>query len=188
MFVNLSHAPRRTAEPPSLLDLLGECHQRIRHFIGLSCEVARRRDTPAAEVSRACADAARYFSEALPLHVADEEESITPHLRDRSPAVNEALDTSSAQHVWHAAQIELLLRALGEVGRAPLDESARERLASIAAPLRTELEEHLALEERGIFPVIRDMPAETQALIIDELRARRRAPPLLTMNEANERG
>ncbi|MCC6766482.1 MAG: hemerythrin domain-containing protein [Deltaproteobacteria bacterium] len=174
MLINLSSRP--AAEASSLVDLLGECHHRIRHFIGLACAVARRRDVPAVEAAQACADAMRYFSEALPLHVADEEQSIAPRLRDRSPAVNDVLDALSAQHLRHDARIELLLRALAEVRRAPLDEAAKSRLAAVAEPLQTEFEEHLALEERVIFPALRhEVPAETQTSIVDELRERRRA-------------
>ena len=69
MLLTLSAHRRR--EPPGLVELLEACHQRIRHFIGLCNEVARRGDVPTAETAQACADAARYFREALPLHVAE---------------------------------------------------------------------------------------------------------------------
>ena len=185
MLINLSL--RRTTGAQDLVDLLGRCHLRIRHFVALACEIAHRREASPDQVTQACADAARYFSEALPLHIADEEESIAPRLRGLRPEVDDALDAMSAQHGHHAPQLELLLCALAEVRRAPFDENARAELAAVAGPLKAEFEEHLALEERLIFPVIRQtLPQETQALIIDELRRRRRAPRRETRSGATQ--
>lgn len=172
MLITLSAHRRR--EPSGLVELLEACHQRIRHFIGLCSEVARRGDVPAAETAQACADAARYFREALPLHVADEDESIFPRLLGSSAAVDDALATLRREHAQQEEQVVLLLRALEQVRRQPLDERSRGQLAAIAVPLEAELEEHLLLEESTIFPVIRDLLSiEVQRLIVDELRARR---------------
>jgi len=164
----------RTASP-DLLALLGECHTRIRHFSALAREVARLRDTPAAEVTRACAEVARYFREALPLHVADEEDSIEPRLRGRFLELDRSLDVMRADHGKHAGDIAQLLRALAEVGSAPLALDLRPRLASIAEPFGVDIEAHLAREERVIFPAIAQLldPGQ-QASIIQELRGRRR--------------
>ena len=181
MLLTLSAHRRR--EPPGLVELLEACHQRIRHFIGLCREVARRGDVPGAEVARACADAARYFREALPLHVADEEESIFPRLLGSSAAVDDALATWRREHAQQEEQVVLLLRALEQVRRRPLDERSRGRLAAIALPLEAELEEHLLLEESTIFPVIRDfLSKEAQRSIVDELRARRSSSALAIVN------
>lgn len=172
MLLTLSAHRRR--EPPGLVELLEACHQRIRHFIGLCNEVARRGDVPTAETAQACADAARYFREALPLHVADEDESIFPRLLGSSAAVDDALATLRMEHAQQEEQVALLLRALEHVRRQPLDERARSQLSAIAVPLEAELEEHLLLEESTIFPVIRDfLSKEAQRSIVDELRARR---------------
>lgn len=172
MLLKLSTHPRR--DPPGLIDLLEACHQRIRFFIRLCTEVARRGDVPAAESARACADAVRYFREALPFHVADEDESIFPRLVGSSAEVDQALAVLRADHARQEAQIALLLGTLDEVRQQPLDEGARGRLAAIAAPLETELEEHLLLEERTVFPRIQDVLSdEVQRSILGELRARR---------------
>lgn len=168
---------QRPTAPEDLVDLLSECHARIRHFITVAQELARRDDVPAHQVTQACADVTRYFDEALPLHVADEEQSIAPRIRGLSSEVGDALAAMSAQHEEHAVKLELLLRALSELGREPLSERARAELAAVAEPLREELEAHLALEERVLFPAIRRLvPPATQKLIIDELRQRRQTP------------
>jgi hypothetical protein len=77
-------APRPAA---GAVELLLECHERIRHFARLALKLAGTRDLPPAEVAEAAAAVRRYFAEALPLHAADEEESMMPRLRGRDPAV-----------------------------------------------------------------------------------------------------
>ena len=166
---------RRDNVPQDLVDLLGECHQRIRRFVDLARQVASREDAPLDQVAQACADVERYFVEALPLHVADEEESIEPRLRGLSPSVDHALDAMTHQHQEHASNLEALLRATAKVRCEPHDERARGELATAAIALEIEFEKHLALEENTIFPAIRELlPPEAQESIIVELRQRRR--------------
>lgn len=165
---------RPSVEPPSLVDRLAACHQRIRHFASLACEIGRRREVSTAEIVDACERVARYFREALPLHVADEDESIAPRLRLVSPLLADALDTATSDHRRHTHPLDALLDALGEVAQAPSDEAARERLSAVAGPLRDDLLEHLALEETVIFPAIRaHLTGEHEDTILRELRARR---------------
>lgn len=165
---------RRDNGPQDLVDLLGECHQRIRRFVDLARQAASREDAPPGQVAQACADVERYFVEALPLHVADEEESIEPRLRGVSPSVDHALDAMARQHQEHASNLEALLRATAKVRCEPHDECARGELATVAIALEIEFEEHLTLEENTIFPAIRELPPKTQESIIVELRQRRR--------------
>ena len=166
---------RRNPGEQDLVDLLSECHDRIRRFVALAREAATRHDVPADQISRACADVERYFTAALPLHVADEEESIAPRLRGLSSEVDRALDKMEDQHQGHAPKIEALLGVVAEVGRDPSDQDRRRALAGVAADLEVDLEQHLALEESTLFPAVREMlPRETQARVIEELRQRRR--------------
>lgn len=178
MLINI--ATPRSATAPGLVELLCECHQRIRRFSRLACDVATRGDLSPAEVTEVCVSTARYFREALPLHVADEDESLMPRLREYAPAVSATLDALREQHAQHEGPVARLLEALEEVQRSPRHAVARARLSSIAAPLKVDFEEHLALEERLVFPAIGEwLPAPVQALIIAELRARRRAATLV---------
>lgn len=164
----------RRAKSEGLVDLLLECHGRIRNFVQLAKHVGQRRDVTASEVVDACRACERYFIEALPLHVADEELSVLPRLRGLSPDVDDALATMHTQHREHEPLLCALLERLRAVREAPDEAELRARLAFVANALEEELGRHLKLEEEHLFPIIRrDMPEETQARVIDELRARR---------------
>ncbi len=166
----------RRPQAEGLVDLLLECHQRIRAFTALAAQVGRRGDLPDAEVIDACLRCERYFTEALPLHVRDEEESLLPRLRGRSPAVDEALAAMHRQHDEHLPLLAPLLAALREARGAPADTAPRARLAAAAAAAEAAFDEHLAIEERTLFPAARALPADQQAAVVAELRARRRPP------------
>lgn len=147
---------------------------RIRRFVDLAREAAVRTDAPADQISQACADVERYFTEALPLHVVDEEESIAPRLLGLSAEVDRALDVMTQQHEQHCPTLAQLLRACAAVRVEPHHQGARDDLAKVAKELKIDFEEHLTLEETVIFPAVRGLlPPETQALIINELRMRR---------------
>ena len=172
MLIELSTHRRDT--PRDLVDLLGECHARIRRFVELAHEAAIRTDAPADQVIQACTDVERYFIEALPLHVADEEESIAPRLKGLSPEVDRALDAMTRQHQEHSPTLVELLRVSATVRAQPNHHGARDDLAKVAKALKLEFEEHLTLEETVIFPAIRGLLShETRDLIVEELRERR---------------
>lgn len=165
---------RRADDSADLVNLLEDCHRRIRHFVVLAREAALRTDAPLDQVRQACADVERYFSEALPLHVADEEESIAPRLRGLSIEVDRALEVMESQHQQHCPILADLLRTSAIVRSTPSSEISRSDLAKVASRLKLEFEEHLALEENVIFPAIRGLlSTETQTRIIGELRNRR---------------
>lgn len=158
-----------------LVGMLSACHERIRRFVRLAHQAATRWDVPIDQVTQACDDVERYFREALPLHVADEEQSIEPRLRGISPPVDEALAAMAAQHRGHDAKVEALLRSTGDVRSDPQSKPARTALEEAATNLEHDFAEHLALEERVIFPAIREhLSPEAQAAIIAELRQRRK--------------
>lgn len=175
MLFNLSK--RRDAGPADLVALLAACHERIRRFVALAHRVATHEDAPGDEITAACEQVDRYFTLALPLHVADEEESIAPRLRGRSSAVDGALDTMKRQHRAHEPELVAFLRAVGAVGRDPGDEAAKAALLERARDLDAELTEHLEMEETVLFPAIREhLSPDVQAEIVAELRKRRGDP------------
>ena len=168
------HTLGRRSAPVDLVGLLLECHQRIRTFARLAAEVGQRSDLPEADVIDACQRCARYFAEALPLHVADEEKSLMPRLQGMSEEVTEALRTMHTQHEEHAPLLHALLASLGNVQREPSSQVHRESLRVTADKLVSEFEKHLAREEEILFPVIRStLTEDAQAQVIQELRARR---------------
>ena len=164
---------RRGTGEGDLVDLLLACHERIRRFAVLAVTVAQRQDLPGNEVAEACVQVHRYFSEALPLHVADEDESILPRLQGASPEIDHALRTMRDQHVEHGPKLQSLLR-LTEALRVQSDAAAlKSDLAVVAVDLEQEFHAHLAMEESVLFPALRGLPGSIQAEIVAELRERR---------------
>ena len=164
---------KRPAE--GLEGLLLECHERIRSFIDVAGEVGRRLDLPDDDVKDACTRCARYFAEALPLHVQDEELSLLPRLEGKSAELDLTLQRMHEQHQAHEPQLEELLNVLGNVRERPRDSRERQRLRAVAERLARELEEHLQLEEKAIIPFLSELSSDMEAKIIHELRARRGA-------------
>lgn len=170
MFVSIG---RRSKEARDLVDLLLECHERIRSFIRLAEAVGSRRDLPAEEVEQACLRCERYFIEALPLHVRDEEESLLPRLRGITQSLDDALGAMHREHAEHEPLLRALLQALARVRQSPTNFSERATLANLASRLAAEFEVHLIAEESTIFPAVRQLPPAAQADALAELRARR---------------
>jgi len=162
-------------EPSDVVDLLLECHERIRSFAGLACRLADTREASHDEIRDAAARVTRYFSEALPLHVADEEQSILPRLSGRSVELDETLQSMHSEHLEHDVQLQTLLATCSTLRASPekLDE-LRPTLSSTATTLEKEFTTHLEQEERIILPAIRSLlaPDERDA-ILREVRARR---------------
>jgi hemerythrin-like domain-containing protein len=157
-----------------LRGLLLDCHTKIRSFARRAVELSTRDDLPASEVREQCASCERYFTEALPLHVADEDESLRPRMGQCSTAAAEALATMSAQHEEHRALLSALLVALGAMRDRGSDPETRAALAEVAPRLEREFEAHLAIEETVIFTEIATaLSPEQRADVLRELRARR---------------
>jgi len=157
------------------VDLLLECHARIRHFISVARRLAAARGLPEAEVAEAAAGVRRYLAEALPLHAADEEESMAPRLRGRDPALDGALSVMRREHQSHGMRIEPVVALCAELAAAPgrLPDLAP-RLAEAAEQLERHFAPHLALEEETLFPALkRVLDPAGEARMVAEMRARR---------------
>src|SRR5690606_4040223 len=148
MFVQIG----RRQPPEGLVTLFLECHGRIRAFPGIALRLGEQEDVPPEEVVDASARCLRYFTEALPLHIADEEESLLPLLRGREAAVDAALDLMHAQHEAHDPLLAELVDALRERRGAPEATSARARLAPPARRAQAERWRHLPPEGRARGP------------------------------------
>jgi len=156
------------------VDLLLECHERIRSFLALARRIAEAGPSEPG-VGEAAARVRRYFVEALPLHARDEEESIAPRLRGRDPAVDVELETMAREHRDHEPPLGALVAACEEIAGAP------ERLPVVAPDLTRavgELERHFAphlrREESMVFPAMRRLLDRAEdAAIIGEIRERR---------------
>jgi iron-sulfur cluster repair protein YtfE (RIC family) len=167
--VRLGQKPPADETPEGLIL---DCHARIRTF----CDLAVKLATEAA-TDEALADAAtrvhRYFTQALPLHVADEEQTLAPRLRRFAPETLAALTAMERQHREHEPLLDGLIRAWRGLVADP---GPRAASAGDAARLRAELERHLGDEERLIVPALARLPGEERRSFVDEVRQRRRRP------------
>jgi hemerythrin-like domain-containing protein len=168
---------RLGSRPPveDVVDLLLECHVRIRSFTELALRLASAERIPAGEVAEAARSVRRYFSEALPLHALDEEESVLPRLAGHDPDLDRALAAMRREHAEHGEVLSRVVALCAELEAEPgrLAERAGD-LARAAAALREHFDRHLAPEEATIFPAIRRLvPEEERRRILEELRARR---------------
>ncbi len=160
--------------------LLRACHQRIRHFTGMSRKLATTSGLPADQIRDAAARTRRYFAEALPKHATDEEQSIAPRLLSRNLSGPEraAVESMVSQH----GPIDATLAALSECWRQleqnPETLSAQvPELLRLTRELESQWDEHLAMEESVVFPAMqRELSTDEHAEILAEMR-RRRVPP-----------
>src|ERR1700743_1705738 len=102
--------PARQHKGEDVVDLLTGCHQRIRHFTGVVIKLAHAQGATPEEISQAATAVHRYYSISLPLHEADEEQTLHPRLNVlRDEKLNHALRAMADQH---EAIDELLERLL----------------------------------------------------------------------------
>jgi len=167
--------PGKPAAPTDAVELLLECHGRIRDFVAL----ARRLGEAHGVAPDAIADAAfrvhRYFTLALPLHARDEEDSVLPRLRGRDPAVDTELATMVREHREHERPLGALVEACAYLARDP---GRHGELASTVNRAAGELDRHfvahLAREEAVIFPALRQvLGRDADAAVVKEIRLRR---------------
>ena len=150
-----------------MVGALAACHERIRRFAAMAEAVASRPEAPANERAEAAAGVVRYFTIALPLHAADEDDSVRPRLR----GVDAVLAELAAEHHAHDALIAPVVAACREIVAAPA--TARPDFAAAAAALTAAMATHLAREEAVVFPAIAALPPAVQAEIRAEMLARR---------------
>ena len=166
-------AAGRTEDAASML--LG-CHQRIRHFTELALRLVGNSAAPPDERATAVQSVLRYYTEALPLHEADENDSLHPRLRRALPegALAEANEAMVQQHTEIDALIARLVPAWRELERDPQHPQAdllqqTERLQQLWAS-------HLQLEEEQVIPAMqRYLRPDELREIEAEMRARRQS-------------
>jgi iron-sulfur cluster repair protein YtfE (RIC family) len=170
----------RIGKPSAADDAVGlllECHERIRSFLALARRIAEVGPSEPGSVPEAAARVRRYFTEALPLHAQDEEESLLPRLRGLDPVVDAELEAMAREHREHERPLRALVGACEQLAHGP--ESLPE-LAPVVEAATAELErhfaEHLGREEAVIFPAVRRLlDRSADAAIVREIRARRGA-------------
>ena len=171
MLHGIGRKPRKEGD---LVDALLACHGRIRTFTDLAVTVSERADLAPSDVAESCARIGRYFVEAFPLHVEDEESSLEPRLEGRSPEVDAALGRMRGEHAAHADAVRRLTALSAALAADPSDAEARATLGAVARSLRPMFEEHLEAEERVLFPALRSLLSpDEERLVRSEMAARR---------------
>jgi iron-sulfur cluster repair protein YtfE (RIC family) len=159
------------------VDLLVGCHERIRHFTATANKLAHAQSASAFEIRQAAAGVYRYYSVSLPLHEADEEDTLRPRLDAVVDArVRHALAAMHDQHLAIDELIQRLLPLLQLVERNPaaLQEAGGE-MCAITKALDEVFGAHLQLEEEVIFPVIREVLSDSErAAMLAEMKGRRK--------------
>ena len=163
------------------IGLLGDCHRRIERFLGVIVALAKQAGGAEldAEQRRALDVALRYFQQAAPPHVADEEESLFPRLRQSgSAAAVEALRRLEQDHQtiepWHA-ELDRLGRKWLADGR--LEAPSAARFESLARQLQGVYQPHIAVEDQELFPQARQLLGGEQLRAIAREMADRRGIP-----------
>ena len=178
MLVGLGTAAPRLHDG-DLVDLLLDCHRRIRRFAGLARQLGEDRAAAPDDVRQTAESVRRYFTVGLPLHVRDEEDSILPRLRGRNLTIDRALAAMAVEHEEHQPGLAQVIATCGAIAESRGSQpAARRALTASAAVLETAFTAHLAAEEAIILPGIRRLlDAEQQAAILAEFRARRLPRP-----------
>jgi hemerythrin-like domain-containing protein len=191
MPIAIGRRPDHTFDEP--LGLLSDCHRRIELFLRtLGALAAESFDAPLTEARRVELEAAlTYFATAAPRHTADEEESVFPRLRRcADEAAARALQTVARLEHDHA-EAAAHHAAVDAIGRRWLADGAlsaedRRTLRAHVAALELIYREHIAIEDRELFPAAaRLLDAAEIREIGREMRARRAvtratAPPAST--------
>jgi iron-sulfur cluster repair protein YtfE (RIC family) len=166
---------KRRSTPDGIVDALLDCHARIRKFTDVASRLAEAREPTVDEVRDAAHRVARYFEEALPRHVQDEEHTVLPRLEGLDSSVDAALASMHEEHEAHLPHLATLIATCKDLQASParLDE-LRDRLGTVAATLSRDFGAHLEQEERVIFPALTHLLTPSQhAEMLAELRGRR---------------
>ena len=158
------------------VDLLTGCHDRIRHFTEVAVKLAHAQGTASHEIVQAAAGVHRYYSISLPLHEADEEQTLRPRLDAiQDEKLRHALVAMSDQHLAIDELLERLLPLLVMVRNNPEAlAAAGAEMCAITKALDEMFRAHLQMEEEVIFPAIRSvLPQATQAEMLNEMQCRR---------------
>ncbi len=160
-----------------LNDLLLGCHQRIRHFTSVASKLAHAHGASPEEIQAAAESVYRYYAVSLPLHEADEEDSLRPRLSSvADPKVEHALAAMHDQHMAIDDLLERLLPLLRLVSNNPgALSNAGGEMCSITGALTQVFDAHLQIEEEVIFPAIgARLTEQDRTELIREMKDRRK--------------
>lgn len=154
--LTLRTVPTEASNDP--MGLFLECHARIRRFCRLAVKLGTE-TAPPEEVKQAAHAVHRYFAKALPLHIEDEDLSLSPRLEAvGTPEVKAALERMSDEHDPLEASIRALLPRWRTLMDHPEElDAMKSGLLADAEVLEREMLAHLVHEEEVIFPAARKL-------------------------------
>ena len=177
MLNTIKSAHSAASETEDAVSLLLGCHERIRHFTEVGMRLAESAHAPAKDRADAARAVLRYYTIALPLHEADENESVYPRLKQALPPGELALANQQMvdQHADIDATVADLVPMWERIERDPQSQAEfGERLRLRTEHLQSLWNAHLALEEEQIVPAMRKYLAPEQlSQIAQEMRDRR---------------
>jgi len=158
-----------------VVDLLVACHHRIREHLALARRLAHApAGTTPDSIKGAAARVRTYFDQAFPLHRADEEGDLFPLLVGRSDELDVAIGELMRDHETHEIDVRIVVDICRTLEQDPSQlERYAARLASSVGALETELVQHLALEERTVFPALTLLTSNERQQIQERMRKRR---------------
>jgi len=158
----------------SPMQLLLACHARIRKYLKICWKIGEADTSDLEAIRNSARDSAKYFSEAMPLHMEDEHHSLTPRLAGTSDRMDAALARMQREHLHEENTVLELIDYCRTLSEKPEHlETIREDLRQCVRRLTVALESHLSGEEREIFPALMDLSKDIQAEMVLEMRARR---------------
>jgi hemerythrin-like domain-containing protein len=160
----------------SALQLLLGCHDRIRHFTDIAVRLAESSGVPASEIASAAAAVHRYYTVGLPLHEADEDQTVYPRLaRCASGDLAGANQAMFDQHRAIDSTIAELVPLWAELAATPEQIAEfKPRLRHLTSRLAQLWDTHLALEEDVVFPALaRHLSSSELNAMAGEMRSRR---------------
>lgn len=172
--------PKQADNSEDAISMLISCHARIRHFTGVAMRLAFAQGVPTAEIAQAAERVHRYFTVALPLHEADENESLHPRLRGSAPEgelAGPAADAMVEQHRSIDEIVERLVPICELLKSNPsMHGTVAEELRQLTTALQQMFDSHLKLEEETIFPAMKKYLTPEQLGAIEQEMRDRRAP------------
>jgi hemerythrin-like domain-containing protein len=177
MLTSLKTEATPVSDQEDAIALLLGCHDRIRHFTEVADRLNRNQQSPPAERQETARAVLQYYEIALPLHEADENESVYPRLRKALPpgelaAANQTMIDQHTEIDDLIAQLLPLWRAIG--GDPVQQESLSVELTERVQRLKQLWCSHLSLEEEMVIPAMRRFLSQQDlGAIAAEMRSRR---------------
>lgn len=158
----------------SPLAILLECHGWIRRFLREAWKLSEADAEDLVAVQTSAAETLKFFLTVMPVHLAEEQETMLPRLQGASEKLDQALAHMVQDHEERDQTLQEVIGYCQILSRHPESlEKVRESFRRCTRLLAVELESHMMAEERDIFPNIENLPAATQMEMVEEMRLRR---------------